>query len=312
MIKDLLGNEGPINSIFMVKQATRAVSNTGTPYLSLTLQDVSGTIDAKMWQVDDTDLEIAIAGALIRVNGVVGMYKGHPQLKINELEAVQENEVDMSKFIPVAPVGMDAMKKRLDEYIELIQDNELHNLTYKIIHDNYEKYTTYPAAVTVHHAYMGGLLFHSLSICAMAIKTQQQYSFLNKDYLIAGALLHDIGKTVELSGPKAASYTDEGNLLGHISIGAMIVYSVGKELKMSEEKLSVITHMILAHHGELEFGSPKVPATAEAYVLHSLDDLDAKMECLKGILSSSEEGSFTGKIVWMENANFFKPHKLDD
>jgi 3'-5' exoribonuclease len=310
MIKDILTMEGPVDEIFMVKNATRAISNNGTPYLSLTLQDTSGTIDAKMWQIEDSDLDIAQIGRLVKVNGLVGVYKGHPQLKINDLSPVSEDSVDLSKFIPTAPVSVEAMEKRLWEFVDLIEDEELKKITTTILKDNWEAYTTYPAGVSVHHAYLGGLMFHSLSICAMAIKVADQYSFLSKDYLIAGSLLHDIGKTRELSGPKISTYTEGGNLLGHITLGADLVYEEGKKEGMDAEKLMVLTHMILAHHGEMELGSPKVPATAEAYVLHALDDLDAKMECLKTTYSTTEEGEFTGKITWMGNTSFYKPHSL--
>ncbi len=311
MIKDFAGKEGNVNEIFMVKQVTEAVSNNGNHYLALTLQDSSGTIDAKKWTIEAGDLEIASAGSLIRVNGMASLYRGHPQLKINEMDSIDPSEVDMSKYVPVAPVPLPDMKKTLEDYIAQIKDKELHDLTSSIIQEYYDSYTTYPAAVTVHHAYRSGLLFHSLSICHMALEVQKQYSYLSKDYLIAGSLLHDIGKIKELSGENTPTYSAEGNLLGHISMGAMIVYEEGKKRKMSQEKLDVLVHMILSHHGEFEFGSPKLPATAEAYVLHALDDLDAKMECLKSSYEKTMEGEFTPKIVWMQNISFYKPKKLD-
>ncbi len=311
MIKDILGREGNVNEIFMVKQATEAVSNNGNHYLSLTLQDSSGTIDAKKWTIEAGDVEITTPGSLIRVNGMASVYRGHPQLKINEMDAVDKNSVDMGKYVPVAPIPLDDMIKKLDEYIGMIKDKELHDLTKYILDTYHEEYISYPAAVTVHHAYRSGLLFHSLSICKMAIHVQEQYTYLNRDYLIAGSLLHDIGKTKELSSDSTPTYTSEGNLLGHISIGAMIVYEAGEKMKVSKEKLDVLVHMILAHHGEYEFGSPKLPATAEAYVLHSLDDLDAKLECLRLAYEKTNEGEFTGKIIWMENSSFYKPKKIN-
>lgn len=307
MIKDFIGKETPVDAIFMVKQATEAISNSGSHYLSLTLQDASGTIDAKKWSIDDVDLEIATAGSLIRVIGLSSVYRNHPQLKINELDSIDKNSVDLSKYIAVAPMAKDEMEAKLKDYISQIKDSDLKKLTEKIITDNYENYTTYPAAVTVHHSYLGGLLFHSLSICSLAIKVQEQYPYLNKDYLIAGSLLHDIGKTKELSSALTPNYTVEGNLVGHISLGAMMVYEAGTSLKIDKEKLDVLVHMILAHHGQYEFGSPKLPATAEAYVLHNLDDLDAKMECLRLAYEKTEDGDFTGKIVWMNETNFYKP-----
>ncbi|MCI1735383.1 MAG: HD domain-containing protein [Bacilli bacterium] len=311
MIKDLLENpDGPVNEIFMVKQQTKATSNNGSPYLSLTLQDASGTLEAKMWSIEDSDVTLSNAGSLIRVYGQMSVYKGHPQLKINSLDAVELSPEELAKYIPVAPVALDQLKKELADDIASIQDSQLKTLVETLIKANYEAYTTYPAAVTVHHAYLGGLLYHSLSICSMAKLVQAHYPTLSYDYLVAGSLLHDIGKTKELNGPRAVSYTEAGNLLGHITLGAMMVYEEGKKEGVDSERLDVLTHMILAHHGEPEYGSPKVPATAEAYVLHALDDLDAKMECLRGVYDTTEEGAFTAKIAWMENTAFYKPHKL--
>lgn len=310
MIKNIINSEGPVNEIFMVKQATRATSTNGSPYLSLTLQDVTGTIDAKMWSIDDSDLELAQPGALVHVIGMSGNYRGHPQLKINELNEVRLDQVDMAKYVPTAPTQREKMEEELTQDIQAIEDDDLRKLVETLLREHYADFITYPAAVTVHHAYLGGLLFHSLSICRMAIMIQSNYPYLSKDYLIAGALLHDIGKTKELSNAIAASYTTEGNLVGHIVIGAMMVHEKGIELHTAPEKLTVLTHMILAHHGEYEFGSPKLPATAEAYVLHSLDDLDAKMECLRGAYLTTNEGEFTARIPWMENQMFYKPEGL--
>ena len=310
MIKDIINYEGPIDGvIFMVKQATRALSNSGSPYLVLQLQDNSGTLEGRKWNIDDGDLEICTPGSLIRISGMMQNYRGHPQLKVNDIDFVSPEQVDLNRFVPSAPASQEKMLSKLSEFISLIQDSDLKKLTETIIEERKSAYTTYPAAVTVHHAYYGGLLYHSLSICAMAIKTCDSYSFLNRDYLIAGSLLHDIGKTKELSIATAASYTEEGNLLGHISIGAMIVHEAGERLHLPQEKLDVITHMILAHHGKLEFGSPKTPMTAEAFVLHQLDELDSKLEVLKEAYNVTEEGSFTNKIPWLDSSTFFKPHR---
>lgn len=312
MIKDIINQEGHIDQIFMIKQATKAIGSSGSYYFALTLQDNSGTLEARKWGIDDNDLLIIQPGELIRVDGMMQNYKGHPQLKINSIDAVDDSQIDLTKYIPSAPCNIDKMKAKLDEFIEMIEDKDLHDLTYNLIHENYENYTKYPAAVTVHHAYLSGLLFHSLSICAMALKVQEQYKYLQKDYLIVGSLLHDIGKTKELSGFKAVNYTTEGNLIGHITMGAMMVHEKGSEMKIDDEKLAVLTHMILAHHGKLEFGSPKTPMTAEAFVLHTLDELDSKLELLRSTYTTTDEGDFTGKIVWLDSSNFFKPHKLDE
>ena len=312
MIKDLLTMEGHVHDYFMVKSATRAINNNGSPYLSLVLQDVSGTIDAKMWQVTDDEVDLASPGNIIEIEGSVLTFKGHPQIKITDILSVSTGNIDKSKFVPNAPINFSLLEQELIKFINMIEDNELKNLVKTVIDERKECFLDYPAAVTVHHAYLHGLLFHSVTICKMALEVQKEYSFLQKDYLIAGALLHDIGKTVELQSDIAPGYTDEGNLLGHINIGCNIVSECGKKLHISNEKLNVILHMILSHHGSPEFGSPKIPMIAEAYVLHCLDDLDAKMECLRTTLESTSEGSFTNNIVWLGNTKFFKPHKLDD
>lgn len=145
----------------------------------------------------------------------------------------------------------------------------------------------------------------------MAIQVQKRYPVLSLDYLVSASLLHDIGKVKELSGFTVVNYTLQGNLIGHISLGAMMVYEEGRREKMDEEKLTVLVHMILAHHGEYEFGSPKKPMTREAYVLHVLDDLDAKMECLRTNMDATEDGDFTTRIPWMDNSVFYKPLPLD-
>lgn len=312
MIKDLIeAGECPVDSLFMVKQQTVAVSTNGSKYLSLTLQDNSGTLDGKMWSIGDSDIDITQAGNVIRVYGQMQNYKGHPQLRINEVDAASISEKELERFIPKAPCDLDALKKRLDEYISMIQDDGLRNLTSTLIHQNYDAYTRYPAAVTVHHAYYGGLMFHSMSICAMAIQVQKRYPYLSLDYLISASLLHDIGKIKELSGFMVVNYTLQGNLIGHISLGSMMIYEEGLKENLDEEKLTVLLHMVLSHHGEYEFGSPKKPMTREAYVLHVLDDLDAKMECLRACYDQTEEGSFTSRVLWMDNSIFYKPKDKD-
>lgn len=312
MIKDLIeAEECPVDAIFMVKQQTKAVSTNGSFYLSLVLQDNSGTLDAKMWAISETDVQITQPGSIVRIYGQMQNYKGHPQLRINEIDTVEVSMKELEKFIPKAPADLDQMKKRLDEYIDMIKDEEIKRLTHTLIYNYYDSYTKYPAAVTVHHAYLGGLMYHSLSICSMAIQVQKRYPYLSLDYLVSASLLHDIGKVKELSGYTVVNYTLDGNLIGHISLGAMMVYEEGRKEKMDEEKLSVIVHMILSHHGEYEYGSPKKPMTREAYVLHVLDDMDAKLECLRTSYDSTEEGEFTNRIQWLDNNLFYKANSLE-
>ena len=313
MIKDLLNFEGPVNAIFIIKSCIKGVTSSGSDYYSLTLQDSSGVIDAKIFndanQYSPSDL---VSGAIVKIEGVVGTYRGHAQIKINDLEIIDESKVDLSSLIPTAPIAKADLLKKLDDYISMIKDKELKTLTKTVLDENMDAYSSFPAATAIHHAYYSGLLYHSLSICENAISISKYYSFLNLDYLICGSLLHDIGKIKEFSSPTSANYTTEGNLLGHINIGYAIVNSCGEKLKMTSEKLNNVLHIILSHHGQPEFGSSKVPQTAEAFVIHYLDDLDAKLNIFETQLFSIQEGGFSQKIFALDNISIYKPLKFEE
>lgn len=312
MVKDLINYEGNVHEPFMVKSVTKGIASNGNQYFSFTLQDSSGSIDAKMFSnTESLTTDMFPSGTIIMVTGSVAPFRGHSQIKITDLDIVDEKQVDLSKYIPDSPIKKEILIERLNENINEIKDEEIKKLTQSIIKDNFDKYTTYPAAVTIHHAFYSGLLYHSLSICSMAKKVVEEYPFLSKDYLIAGSLLHDIGKIVEFSSAINPSYTVEGNLIGHINIGYSILQKKGIELKISEEKLNVLSHIILSHHGKPEFGSSKVPQIMEAYVIHILDDLDSKMNLLENTLQTTEENNFSAKILAFDNVSFYKPSKLE-
>lgn len=308
MIKDLIENSvnSFIDSILMVKSANKSLSSNGNYYYTIIFQDNSGILEGKKWNIDKSDDELLVNGAILRVSGQLVEFRDHMQLKVEEILPVDEKDINIDKFIPSAPCSIDIMKEDLKKYIDLIYDDEIKNVTKTIINQNFDAYISYPAAASIHHAYSHGLLFHSLSICKMAINVAKQYEFLNRDFLIAGSLLHDIGKIQELSGARATEYTEVGNLIGHISLGAMIVKDKCEELKIDKTKEDILVHMILSHHGSLEFGSPKVPMTAEAYALHALDELDAKLDVLRSAYKSTDPDSFTMKISWLDNVSFYK------
>lgn len=312
MIKDIIGEEGPIQMTFLIKSAVKALSSSGSPYLSFIFQDKSGTIEARMWQITEQDELLCVAGQVVSVEGIISTYKGHPQIRVEEINPVDSSSIIWEKYIPSAPLSTETLKEKVKEYIELIEDKEIKDLTENVIFSHEEDYFRFPAATTVHHAFLGGLAYHSLTICDDAIKIAKNYSILNKDYLIAGGLLHDIGKIVELTGYIATNYTTAGNLLGHLSIGANMVYEEGKKLKITEEILITLVHIIVSHHGKPEFGAIKMPMTPEAYVIHLLDDLDAKMEIFTQSFAQTEKGSFSKKIPWLENISAYKDCSKDD
>jgi len=305
-IKDLITAGGHFEGPLLVKTCDKGIATNGSEYLNVNFQDVTGTLNGKKWSVEAGDLELIEAGNIINVVGNVFQYRSHPQLKIDEVYKADENEYDPNDFYLSCPVKDEELFKEVAEMIDLIEDEDLKLLTQTIIKENEDKYMTYPAAVSVHHAYRCGIVYHSLSICKNALDICKNYPQLNRDYMIAGSLVHDIGKTREMNGIMASSYTFEGNLLGHISIGASIVLETGEKLGTPKDKLTILTHMILSHHGKPEYGSAVVPQTTEAYVLHMLDDLDSKMNILDNALNSIEVGEFTQRMPYMDGKSFLK------
>jgi 3'-5' exoribonuclease len=305
-LKDIMDQGGAFDGPLLVKTCERGVASNQTSYLSLSLQDITGSISGKKWSVEDDDLAILVPGTVCRITGTVFKYRGSPQLKIEAVAPMEKGSYDINDFFLSCPINDEELYKEVKETIALIQDEDLRKLTETVIKENEEKYMTYPAAVSVHHAYRAGIVYHSLSIAQDAILICQRYPSLNEDYLLAGALLHDLGKTREMQGVLAATYTLEGNLLGHISMGAEIVMEAGERIGTPHDKLTILTHMILAHHGQPDFGSPVLPQTREAYVLHVLDDLDSKMNILDNALKDVKVGEFSQRIPFLEGKAFLK------
>ena len=305
-IKEIIEEGGHFDGALLVKSCERGVANNGNEYLSIVFQDVTGSINSKKWTVEANDLKVLIPGKIVMVTGDIFKYKGHPQMKVEKVEEVDNSLFDMQDFYISCPINDEDLYKSVEEIIDVIEDDEIRKLVKALIEENEEKYMTYPAAVSVHHAYRCGIVYHSLSIAKMAIKVADHYKTLSKDYLVAGALLHDLGKTKEMQGVMTSGYTLEGNLLGHISMGAFLVESKARELNISKNKTTILTHIILAHHGQFEYGSPVLPQTPEALVLHMLDDLDSKMNILDNALSDVKVGDFSQKIPYLDMKAYLK------
>ena len=305
-IKDYLEEGGHFEGPLLVKTCEKGVANNGNEYLTIVFQDVTGSLYGKKWTVESDDLNILVPGKVVLVNGDIFKYKGHPQIKVEKIKHLEESQYDINDFYVSCPIKEEALYKELDEMIELIEDEDIKKLVRYVISKNEDKYMTYPAAVSVHHAYRCGIVYHSLSIARMACKVCELYKNLNRDYLVAGAILHDLGKTREMAGIIAPNYTFEGNMLGHISMGFTMVMEAGRAIGTPENKLTIIGHMILAHHGQFEFGSPVKPQTPEALVLHMLDDLDAKMNILENYLKDVPLGEFSQKIPFLDSKAFLK------
>ncbi len=308
MVKDLIDFVGSIDDNFMVKSVERSISNSSKPYLTIVLQDASGTIDAKKWEIEPGDLEIIVPGVVIGVHGSVIKYKTKPQVKIASVEAVNQALVDRTLYVQTAPLPLPEIEREVKSLVGQIADPQVKAVVEGVMRDNWPAYVSYPAAVTVHEAYEAGLIFHSLSVCKIALAIAALYpGVFHKDYVIAGTLLHDIGKVEELSGPVQTKYTRRGKLESHIQIGAMIVNRKCRELGLNDEKTDLLTHIILSHHGVPEYGSPVLPKTSDAFLVHLADDADAKINILEQYLDQTKPGEFTIRIPWMDGIEVYNP-----
>ncbi len=296
-IKDLHDGER-IGDIYLCKSYAQGVSKTGKPYGSVTLMDKTGTLDCKIWDLNNAGIEDFKAGDFVLVNGDITTYNGSLQAKLVRVRKASEGEYDVAQYVPSSKRDIEEMYRELLALVKNVDNHYLRALLEEFFvrdADFIEKFKQMSAAKSVHHSYVGGLLEHTLSVATLCKFYASRYPVLKKDLLITAALLHDIGKVREFSPFPTNDYTDEGNLLGHIVMGSEMV---GEKIKLYEDfpvsLASEIKHCILAHHGKLEFGSPKKPALIEAVALNYADDLDAKMESFREILAGTESTDWLG------------------
>lgn len=279
----------------LAQEAAYKVSTKGSEYLELKLADASGDLKAFLWDVRavEGDLEAVRADVFLRVKGAVTSYNGRLQLRLDKVRFAADAEVgDLSAFFPVSLRPVADMLAELDGAVASVRDPWIRQLLSALFLEDADLRTSFaraPAAKSMHHAHLGGLLEHTLSVLGMAERACAHYPILNRDLVVAGVFLHDLGKTAELSYQRSFGYTDAGNLLGHIALEAdWISRAVGKIPGFPEELRLQILHIVLSHHGRLEFGSPVLPKTPEALLVHYLDDLDGKLEAMTRVLQ--EEG----------------------
>jgi 3'-5' exoribonuclease len=271
----------------LAQEATYKTSAKGSEYLELKLSDASGDLKAFLWDVRaiEGDMEAVRPDVFLRVKGAVTSYNGRLQLKLDKARFAADAEVgDFSAFFPVSARPVPEMLAEMDGFIGSVRDPWIGQLLAALFLEDAELRAAFalaPAAKSMHHAHLGGLLEHTLSVLGMAERACSHYRDLNRDLVVAGVFLHDVGKTAELSYQRSFGYTDAGNLLGHIVLEAdWISRAVGKIPGFPEELRLQILHIVLSHHGRLEFGSPVLPKTPEALLVHYLDDLDGKLEVM--------------------------------
>ena len=306
-IKDLKDGD-KVATELLVNNVTKGVTDKGLTYLNISLQDKTGTIEAKKWDASEEDIRQIKVGVILYVEGNVNLYKGANQLKINNMEVINNiSSIDLSRFQRVSPIPFDTLLNKLNNLLNSFTDKDVSLITNTVIKHFYNDYINYPAAVRIHHEFGHGILHHSIMMAELADAVAKLYDNVDRDILVAGALLHDIGKTIEYEKPLTPAVTTEGKLCGHISI----MYAEFKKnvdgLNIQSEVPLLLEHMILSHHGSLEFGSPVLPMTREALLLSEIDMLDSRMMILDKAYEGVEPGTFTQRVWALDDVSFYKP-----
>ena len=285
-----------IQEIYLVKSKTSALTKNGKPYENLIVQDKTGSIEAKLWDPNSAGIDDFDALDYVEITGTVKVFAGANQLNVTRVRKCQEGEYDQADYLPVSSKNIDDMYSELLRLIKSIKTIYLRMLLEDFFEKDEEfikKFKKSSAAKSVHHNFIGGLLEHTLSVANLCNYMASAYPILNRDLLVSAAILHDIAKTKEFSDFPVNDYTDDGQLLGHIVMGYEMVSSRIADIPGFPEKTaSELKHCILAHHGKLEFGSPKKPALIEAVALSFADDTDAKIETFKEDISKPSEAEW--------------------
>ncbi len=287
-----------VETPFLVREKITAMAKNGKPYLTLKLMDRSGEVEGRVWDRVEEFSAGFEKDDFVLVKGKASVYLGKMQLVVQELVRVSDEKVDIGDYLPVAERKPEEMVADLRSRVDSLRDPYLKGLMKAFVEDGefLADYQTAPAAKTMHHVYLGGLLEHSLAVADLAEDICRRYPGLNRDLLVTGALLHDVGKVAELSYERAFDYTDEGKLLGHIVMGVELVEEKIRQVPgFPPLTRTLLKHLLLSHHGQYEFGSPKRPKTLEAVILNFLDDLDSKINGVRRHLDREvgREGSWT-------------------
>lgn len=300
MIRDLKVGEA-FQGYLLAAEAAYKTSRTGSEYLEVKLMDASGDLKGFLWDLRAVEgrFEDICSDVFLKVKGKVDEFQGRRQFKLEKVRFAPDEEVgDFAPFFPCSKRPVPEMLEELDARIAGVKDPWIRKLLAALLQDDVERRAAFakaPAAKSLHHVYLGGLLEHTLSVVGMALRACEHYPQMNRDLVLAGVLLHDLGKTAELSYQRSFGYTDVGNLIGHIPLESLWISKACEGIQGFPEELKLqILHVVLSHHGKLEFGSPVTPRTPEAFLVHTLDDLDGKLESIfRLIADDAGDGNWT-------------------
>ena len=316
-VRDLREKQ-PVNSLFLAKDKATLVGKNGKSYISMSLADASGAIDARVWDNVEQAASAFQAGEIVRVKGVVQLFQNRRQLVVHKIEKADLQSVRLADFLSTAKRDSQDMLAQLSAIAETLEDRCVRQLVLDCLTDPEvrPRLLVAPAAKSIHHAYVGGLLEHVLSICGLMRALHAHYGSmgvqLNLDYLLFGAIFHDLGKIWELEVDGGIAYTDKGKLLGHMVMSVeLIERKASRILAFPEELKDKLKHIVLSHHGRLEYGSPKTPMFLEAFIVAAVDDLDSKIACIDAFVQGERDQTRAGSGErWSRFNTLFERHFL--
>ncbi len=300
-----------VQGFFLIRECSPRVSSGNKLYLDIQLMDSTGEINSKYWEAQDADVQALTAGTIVKLRGTVQLFQNKLQLRIAKIRpSVETDNVRTEDFVASAPWDAKWMLEQIEAYVDAMEVADLKKLCKAFIENYREQLLFYPAAKSNHHAIRSGLLYHELRMLQSAEKLLSIYTFLNRDLLYTGILLHDLAKIDEMDAGElgmVTSYTKPGQMLGHLIQGITLVDRLGRTLGVSEEWLLLVEHMILTHHYEPEFGSPKKPMIPEGELLHFIDMIDARMYDMQNALAPVEPGGFSEPVWALDKRRLYKP-----
>lgn len=309
LVKDLKIGED-VTAFYLIKAKNVKTSSANKPYIDFTFQDISGEVNGKLWDVKGDIESLYNPGEVVKIHASVTQWQSSVQLKVIKIRPLQEDDdVDYSQFIPVAPIDAETMYNEILFFVNKMISKDIKKLVLALLEEYKPKLMYYPAAKSNHHAIKAGLLYHVLRMLRSGDVLCDIYKNLNRDLVFAGVILHDIEKIHEMDANEVGvvgEYTMEGQLLGHIIMGIKKIDQKANELKVDKEVSLLIQHMILSHHYEAEYGSPKKPLIPEGELLHYLDMIDARMYDMNKALKDLDEGQFTDPIFVLDRRRLYK------
>ena len=294
LINELKPGEA-IKGVYLCKFKQQLKNKNGKDYYTIRLQDRTGMVDAKIWSIH-SGIGAFEVDDVIEVEGETLLYQENLQLNITKVQKIEEG-YDLKAFLPHTKKDINQLEERLMQFIDQVENSYLKKLLEAIFYEDkiFEAFSKHSAGKTVHHAYLNGLLEHTVTVTEIGMQLAQMYDHVTMDYVIAGCLLHDIGKLKEITPFPKNDYSDEGQLLGHLVIGAEMIHDVARTIEGFPEEIErILKHILIAHHGEYEYGSPKRPKCMEAMIVHLADYSDSRLKMMEEMIDSSHDDPYAG------------------